>query len=112
VSEGLQDAMEAKLALTEVAFQSDDKLAAKNPPEHRDGKKEARVRWNPKRVIERQSAGGHHTMGMRVMFELAMVMDLRLGNEGLERESLGGLLRLVASLAGARFLPAWTLHYW
>jgi hypothetical protein len=69
VSEGLQGAMEAKLALTEVAFQSDDKLAAKNPPEHRDGKKEARLRWNPKRVIERQSAGGHHTMGMRVMFE-------------------------------------------
>jgi hypothetical protein len=31
VSEGLQRAMEAKLALTEVAFQSDDKLAAKNP---------------------------------------------------------------------------------
>jgi hypothetical protein len=43
MSEGLQGAMEAKLALPEVAFQSDDKLAAKNPPEHRDGKKEARV---------------------------------------------------------------------
>jgi hypothetical protein len=62
--------MEAELALTEVAFQSDDKLAAKNPPEHRDGKREARARWNPKRVIERQSAGGHHTMRVRVMFEL------------------------------------------
>lgn len=61
--------MEAKFALAEVAFQSDDKLAAKNLPEHRDGKKEARVRWNPKRVVERQSAGGNHTMGMRVMFE-------------------------------------------
>ncbi len=69
MSEGLQGAMKAKLALMEVAFQSDDKLAAKNPPEHGDGKKEARVRWNPKRVIERQSAGGHHTMGMRVIFE-------------------------------------------
>src|SRR6266436_9412627 len=61
--------METKFALTEVAFQSDDKLTAKNLSEHRDGKKEARARWNPNRVIEGQSAGGHHTMGMRVMFE-------------------------------------------
>jgi hypothetical protein len=61
--------MEAKFALTEVAFQSDDKLAAKNLSEHGDGKKEARVRWNPTRVIERQSAGGHYTMGMGVMLE-------------------------------------------
>src|SRR5712691_8797476 len=33
------------------------------------GRKKRGVRCNPKRVIERQSAGGHHTMGMRVMFE-------------------------------------------
>ena len=69
MNEWLQSAMKAELALTEVAFQSDDKLAAKNPSEHRDGKKETRVRWNPTRVIERQTAGGHHTMGMWVMFE-------------------------------------------
>jgi hypothetical protein len=61
--------MEAKLALTEVAFQSADKLAAKNLSEHGDGKKEASVRWNPTRVIERQSTGGHHTMGMGMMLE-------------------------------------------
>jgi hypothetical protein len=61
--------MEAKLGLTEVAFQSDDKLAAKNPPEHGDGKKEARVGWKPKRVVGRQSAGGHDTMHVWVMFE-------------------------------------------
>jgi len=69
VSQGFQGAMEANLALTEVAFQGDDKLAAKNLSGHRDGEKEAGVRWNPTGVIERQSAGGHHTMGMRVMFE-------------------------------------------
>ena len=69
MSEGLQGAVEAKLALTEVAFQSNDKLTAKNLSEHRNGKKEARMRWNPMRVIERQSAGGHHTMGVWVMFE-------------------------------------------
>jgi hypothetical protein len=61
--------MEAKLAPTEVAFQSDDKLAAKNLSQHRNGKKEARMRWNPIRVIERQSASGDHTMGVRVMFQ-------------------------------------------
>src|SRR5260370_28585498 len=61
--------MDTKFALPEVAFQSVDKLTAKTPPEHRDGKKEARARWNPTRVIERQSAGGHHTMGMGMMFE-------------------------------------------
>jgi hypothetical protein len=61
--------MEAELALMEVAFQSDDKLAAKNLSEHGDGKKESRARWHPTRVIERQSARGHHTMGMGMMFE-------------------------------------------
>jgi hypothetical protein len=61
--------MEAELALTEVAFQSDDKLAAKNLSEDGDGEKEARVRWNPTGVLERQSAGGHDTVGMGVMFE-------------------------------------------
>ena len=61
--------MKANLSLTEVAFQSDDKLAAKDLSKHRDGKKEASVRGNPNRVIGRQSAGGHHTMGMGVMFE-------------------------------------------
>jgi hypothetical protein len=69
VSEGLQGAMEAKLALTEVALQGDDKLAAKNLSQHGDGKKETSVRWNPTRVIEGQSAGGHHTMGMGMMFQ-------------------------------------------
>jgi hypothetical protein len=70
VSEGLQLAMEAQLALPEVAFQSGDKLAAKDPPEQQDAKKEARACWNPMGVIERQSAGGHDAMRVRVMFEL------------------------------------------
>ena len=61
--------MKANLAVTEVALQSADKLTAKNLSEHRDGKKEASVRWNPMRVIEGQSASGDHTMGVRVMFE-------------------------------------------
>jgi hypothetical protein len=84
--------MEAKLALTEVAFQCDDKLAAKNLSEHRDGKKEARARWNPKRVIERQSAGGHHTMGMGVMFEFLIP-----GVKHTEEADLGAEMLRIAS---------------
>src|SRR5882762_4771466 len=84
--------MEAKLALTEVAFQSDDKLAAKNLSEHGDGEKKARVRWNPTRVIERQSAGGHHTMGMRVMFEFLIP-----GVEHTEEADLGAEMFGIAS---------------
>src|SRR4029077_18478475 len=84
--------MEAKLALTEVAFQSDDKLAAKNLSEHGNGKKEARVRWNPTRVVERQSAGGHHTMGVGVMFELLIP-----GVEHTEEADLGAEMFGIAS---------------
>src|SRR5215831_16029363 len=84
--------MEAELALTEVAFQSADKLAAKNLSEHRDGKKEVRVRWNPKRVIERQSAGGHHAMGMGVMFEFLIP-----GVEHTEEADLGAEVLGIAS---------------
>jgi hypothetical protein len=92
VSEGLQGAVEAKLALTEVAFQSDDKLAAKNFSEHRDGKKEASVRRNPNRVIGRQSAGGHHTMGVRAMFEFLIP-----GVEHTEEADLGAEMFGIAS---------------
>ena len=43
VSEGFQVAMEAQLALPEVAFESGHKLTAKDATEHLDGKKEARA---------------------------------------------------------------------
>jgi hypothetical protein len=86
--------MEAKLALTEVAFESDNKLTAKNLSEHRDGKKEAIVRWNPMRVIERQSASGHYTMGMGVMFEFLIP-----GVEHTEEADLGTeMLGIVSDL--------------
>src|SRR5437879_11710110 len=84
--------MEAKLALTEVALQSNDKLAAKNLSEHRDGKKEARMRWNPTRVIERQSASGDHTMHVRVMFEFLIP-----GVEHTEEADLGAEMFGIAS---------------
>src|SRR5215472_3051675 len=84
--------METKFALTEVAFQSDDKLAAKNLSEHGDGEKEARVRWKPTRVIERQSAGGHYTMGMGVMFEFLIP-----GVEHTEETDFGAKMLGIAS---------------
>jgi len=42
VSERFQVAVEAQLALPEVAFESGHKLTAKDATEHLDGKKEAR----------------------------------------------------------------------
>ena len=84
--------MEAKLAPTEVAFQSDDKLAAKNLSQHGNGKKEARMRWNPTRVIERQSASGDHTMGVRVMFEFLIP-----GVEHTEEADFGAKMLGIAS---------------
>jgi hypothetical protein len=78
--------------VTEVALQSADKLTAKNLSEHRDGKKEASVRWNPTRVIERQSAGGDHTMGMGVMFEFLIP-----GVEHTEEADLGAEILGIAS---------------
>ena len=92
MSEGLQGAMEAQLTLTEVAFQSDDKLAAKNLSQHGNGKKEARMRWNPTRVIKRQSASRDHTMGVRVMFEFLIP-----GVEHTEEADLGGEMFGIAS---------------
>ena len=92
MSEGLQSAMKAKLSLTEVAFQSGDKLAAKNLSQHGNGKKEARMRWNPTRVIERQSASGDHTMGMRVMFEFLIP-----GVEHTEEADFGAKMLGIAS---------------
>src|SRR5260370_39926523 len=66
MSEGLQVAMEAKLALAEVALESGDKLTAKDAAEHLDGKEEGGAGLDPVAVIQRQAAGGHHTMRVRV----------------------------------------------
>jgi hypothetical protein len=47
-----------------------DELAAKHPPEHGNGEKEARVRSNPAGVIEREPTRGDDTvdMGMNLEF--------------------------------------------
>ena len=92
MNERFQVAMEAKLALPEVALEGGDKLAAKDAAEHLDGKEE-RVAWlDPVGAIERQSAGGHHTMGMRVMLELLIP-----GVEHAEEADLGAEMFGIAS---------------
>src|ERR1700683_2966305 len=76
----------------EVAFQSADKITTKNLSEYGDGEKEARARWNPNRVIERQSAGGHDTMHVGVMFEFLIP-----GVEHSEEADLGAEMFGIAS---------------
>jgi hypothetical protein len=92
VSQWLHGAVEAKFVLMEVAFQSTDKLTAKNLSEHGDREKEARARRNPNRVIERQSAGGHDTMHVGVMFEFLIP-----GVEHTEEADLGAEMFGIAS---------------
>ena len=59
-----------QLAMLKGRLESDDELAAKHPPEHGNGEKEARVRSNPAGVIEREPTGGDDTvdMGMNLEF--------------------------------------------
>ena len=56
--------------MLEGGLETGDELAAKNAPEHRDGEKEARARWNPVSVIEREPTGGDDTMNMGMKFKL------------------------------------------
>ena len=65
-----QIAGKMKLAMLKGRLERGDELAAKHPPEHVNGKKEARVRSNPAGVIEREPAGGDDTvdMGMKQEF--------------------------------------------
>jgi hypothetical protein len=69
LSEECQIARKAKLAVLEGGLESGDELAAKNAPQHRDGKKEARATWNPASVIEREPTGGDDAMDMGMKFD-------------------------------------------
>ena len=62
--------MEAQLTFGESAFQRRDELAAKNPSQNRKGKKEAATGGEPAAVVGGESAGGDHTMDMRMMLQL------------------------------------------
>ena len=62
--------MEAQLTFGESVFQSRDELAPKNPSQNRKGKKEAATGTAPALVVRGESAGGDHTMDMRMMLQL------------------------------------------
>ena len=59
-----------QLATLKGGLESGDELAAKHPPEHGNGEKEARVRSNPAGVIEGEPTGWDDTvdMGMKLEF--------------------------------------------
>jgi len=59
-----------ELAMLKGRLETVDELAAKHPPEHGNGEKEARVRSNPAGVIEREPTRGDDTvdMGMNLEF--------------------------------------------
>src|SRR6266513_2278472 len=59
-----------QLAKLKGGLETVDELAAKHPPEHGNGEKEARVRSNPTGVIEREPTRGDDTVdvGMNLEF--------------------------------------------
>ena len=59
-----------QLASLKGQLESVDELAAKHPPEHGNGEKEARVRSNPAGVIEREPAGRNNAVDMRMNLKL------------------------------------------
>ena len=61
--------MKVELAIMKGTLERVVELAAKDATEHLDGKKEIVAWFDPAGVIDRQAAGGHHAMYMRVKFE-------------------------------------------
>ena len=74
------------------ALQTGAELAAKHAAEDFHRQKERISRAHPMAVIERQSASGDHTMGVRVMFEFLIP-----GVEHTEEADLGAKMLGIAS---------------
>src|ERR1017187_88797 len=64
LSELIQIAIEAEFSFAAGALQRSHELAAKNPTQYFDGKKERVAGVDPVGVIERKSTGGDHAMDM------------------------------------------------
>jgi len=69
VSEECEIPVKAEFAISEGAPESGDELAAKDPTEDLDWKKEVVTRLDPAGVIQGQAASRNHTMDMRMMFQ-------------------------------------------
>ena len=61
-------AVEAQSAFGKSRFESLDKLAAEDSPQHRDGEKETRAGGDPASVIGGEAARRHDAMEMRMVF--------------------------------------------
>ena len=68
--ERFQLTMEAQLTFGESVFESGDELAPKDPSQNRKGEKEVATGTEPALVVGGESAGGDHTMDMRMMLQL------------------------------------------
>ena len=62
--------VEAEFMLSMQFFEAIDELAPKHFSEHLDRQEELGLRGDPSRVIGGETAGGHHTVYMRMMLEL------------------------------------------
>jgi hypothetical protein len=90
--ERLQLTMETQLSFGESVFQSSDELAPKNSCQNGKGKKEAATGREPAAVVGGESAGGDHTMDMRMMLQLLVP-----GVEDTEEADLGAQMPGMAS---------------
>src|SRR5271166_1675321 len=69
LSELIQIAIEAEFSFAAGALQRSHELAAKNPTQHFDGKKERVAGVDPVGVIQRESTGGDYAMDMGMKLE-------------------------------------------
>src|SRR5271166_411411 len=92
LSELIQIAIEAELPLAAGALQRSHELAAKNPAQHCDGKKERVAGVDPVGVVLRESTGGDHAMDMGMRLE-----PLIPGVQHAEETDLGAQVSGIAS---------------
>src|SRR5664279_4070244 len=92
LSQLIQIAIEAELSFAAGALQGSHELAAKNPAQHFDGKKERVAGVDPMGVIQRESTRWDHAMDMGMMLE-----PLIPGVQHAEETDLGAQVSGIAS---------------
>src|SRR5258708_9083550 len=92
LSELIQIAIEAEFSFAAGALQRSHELAAKNPAQHFDGKKERVAGMDPVGMAQRESTRWEHTMDMGMMLE-----PLIPGVQHAEETDLGAQMPGIAS---------------
>src|SRR5271157_4662624 len=92
LSDRCQIAREVELLLLKGGLEAGDELSTKHATQHRAGKKEARVRWNPVGVIQRQPAGRDDTvnMGMKLQLLVPGMQHTEEADLGTETSGIAG----------------------